>query len=109
MNNRESLTWQDDSVCAQTDPEAYFQEGSGSYAKKVVDICFNCDVQLACLTYALSVDKSEDHGLWGGLGAKQRELLRTKLINGKGISASEVATNAIAAHRAGKLQEYINS
>ncbi len=67
------LAWQKDSLCRQTDPEAFFPEkgGSTSMAKKV---CSICEVKVECLEYALEND--ERFGVWGGLSERQRSKLQ---------------------------------
>lgn len=71
------LNWQDDALCAQTDPEAFFPEKGGSTrdAKKV---CNSCSVKSQCLEYALSND--ERFGIWGGLSERERRKLRKKVL-----------------------------
>lgn len=65
----EDLSWQEEALCAQTDPEAFFPEkgGSPNDAKR---ICCSCPVQDACLEYALAHD--ERFGVWGGLSERER-------------------------------------
>lgn len=67
--------WQDQALCAQTDPEAFFPEKGGSTrdAKKV---CASCTVRSECLEYALSND--ERFGIWGGLSERERRRLRKR-------------------------------
>lgn len=67
------LAWQQDGLCAQTDPEAFFPEKGGSTrdAKKV---CTTCDVKDRCLQYAL--DNDERFGIWGGLSERERRKLK---------------------------------
>jgi WhiB family redox-sensing transcriptional regulator len=63
------LAWQALSLCAETDPEAFFPEKGGSTrgAKK---ICAVCDVAAQCLAYALEND--ERFGIWGGKSERER-------------------------------------
>lgn len=62
-------TWQDEALCAQTDPELFFPEkgGSTTEAKKV---CRQCPVIDECLEWA--IDAREDHGVWGGMSERER-------------------------------------
>ncbi|MBG6180302.1 WhiB family transcriptional regulator [Arthrobacter sp. CAN_A1] len=71
------LGWQADSLCAQTDPEAFFPEKGGSTrdAKKV---CGACNVRSQCLEYALAND--ERFGIWGGLSERERRRLRKRAV-----------------------------
>ena len=56
--------WQDQALCAQTDPEAFFPEKGGS-TREAKRICKACAVRDECLEYALEHD--ERFGIWGGL------------------------------------------
>lgn len=69
------LSWQKDTICSQTDPEAFFPEKGGSTrdAKKV---CSGCDVRGECLQYAL--DNDERFGIWGGLSERERRKLKKR-------------------------------
>ncbi|MDN5791377.1 MAG: WhiB family transcriptional regulator [Micrococcales bacterium] len=71
------LSWQDHSLCAQTDPEAFFPEKGGSTrdAKKV---CVECPVRQECLEYALAND--ERFGIWGGLSERERRRLKRRAV-----------------------------
>jgi len=68
-----ALSWQADSLCAQTDPEAFFPEKGGS-TRDAKKICSQCEVKAECLEYALSND--ERFGIWGGLSERERRRLR---------------------------------
>lgn len=67
------LAWQSDSLCAQTDPEAFFPEKGGS-TRDAKKICTSCEVRTNCLEYALKND--ERFGIWGGLSERERRKLR---------------------------------
>ena len=67
------LSWQTDSLCAQTDPEAFFPEKGGS-TRDAKRICQTCEVKAQCLEYALQND--ERFGIWGGLSERERRKLR---------------------------------
>ena len=69
------LAWQADSLCAQTDPEAFFPEKGGS-TRDAKKICSGCEVRDQCLEYALSND--ERFGIWGGLSERERRKLRKR-------------------------------
>jgi WhiB family redox-sensing transcriptional regulator len=71
----EALAWQSDSLCAQTDPEAFFPEKGGS-TRDAKKICASCDVRAQCLEYALQND--ERFGIWGGLSERERRKLRKR-------------------------------
>jgi WhiB family redox-sensing transcriptional regulator len=69
------LGWQTDSLCAQTDPEAFFPEKGGS-TRDAKKICSTCEVRTQCLEYALEND--ERFGIWGGLSERERRKLRKR-------------------------------
>jgi WhiB family redox-sensing transcriptional regulator len=69
------LAWQADSLCAQTDPEAFFPEKGGS-TRDAKKICASCEVKSQCLDYALEND--ERFGIWGGLSERERRKLRKR-------------------------------
>jgi WhiB family redox-sensing transcriptional regulator len=69
------LAWQADSLCAQTDPEAFFPEKGGS-TREAKKICGSCEVRSQCLEYALEND--ERFGIWGGLSERERRKLRKR-------------------------------
>ena len=69
------LAWQSDSLCAQTDPEAFFPEKGGS-TRDAKKICAACEVKAQCLDYALAND--ERFGIWGGLSERERRKLRKR-------------------------------
>jgi WhiB family transcriptional regulator, redox-sensing transcriptional regulator len=65
--------WQEQALCAQTDPEAFFPEKGGS-TREAKRICSGCEVRAECLEYALAHD--ERFGIWGGLSERERRRLR---------------------------------
>ena len=67
--------WQDQALCAETDPEAFFPEKGGS-TREAKRICLGCEVRDACLEYALAHD--ERFGIWGGLSERERRRLRRR-------------------------------
>lgn len=67
------LSWQQEALCAQTDPEAFFPEKGGS-TREAKSVCVSCDVRDECLEYALAND--ERFGIWGGLSERERRRLR---------------------------------
>jgi WhiB family transcriptional regulator, redox-sensing transcriptional regulator len=71
----DALAWQTDSLCAQTDPEAFFPEKGGS-TRDAKKICTSCEVRSQCLEYALQND--ERFGIWGGLSERERRKLRKR-------------------------------
>lgn len=73
MGPGEYLEWQNDALCAQTDPELFFPDKGGS-TRPAKNICDACEVKDDCLAYAVKND--EKSGIWGGLSS--RELNRYK-------------------------------
>jgi WhiB family redox-sensing transcriptional regulator len=67
------LGWQEQALCAQTDPEAFFPEKGGS-TREAKRICVGCEVKGECLEYALEQD--ERFGIWGGLSERERRRLK---------------------------------
>ena len=71
--NPDPLAWQDQALCAQTDPEAFFPEKGGS-TREAKKTCRGCDVRAECLAYAL--ERDERFGIWGGLSERERRRLK---------------------------------
>jgi WhiB family transcriptional regulator, redox-sensing transcriptional regulator len=69
--------WQEQALCAQTDPEAFFPEKGGS-TREAKRICLGCEVRDACLEYALAND--ERFGIWGGLSERERRRLKRSFV-----------------------------
>jgi WhiB family redox-sensing transcriptional regulator len=72
------LAWQDHSLCAQTDPEAFFPEGGSSpRTRNAIRTCIgSCAVREQCLQYALNND--EKFGIWGGFTESQLQKIKTQ-------------------------------
>ncbi|MDX6285659.1 MAG: WhiB family transcriptional regulator, redox-sensing transcriptional regulator [Frankiales bacterium] len=71
------LSWQERSLCAQTDPEAFFPEKGGS-TREAKRVCSGCEVRAECLEYALGHD--ERFGIWGGLSERERRRLKRRAV-----------------------------
>jgi WhiB family redox-sensing transcriptional regulator len=71
------LSWQERSLCAQTDPEAFFPEKGGS-TREAKKVCVGCEVRQPCLEYALAHD--ERFGIWGGLSERERRKLKKRAV-----------------------------
>lgn len=71
-----SLEWQRDGLCNQTDPEAFFPEyeRDGKAAKAV---CKECPVKQKCFDYAVS--NQETFGIWGGVDFTIRRTEKERL------------------------------
>ena len=72
-----ALSWQERSLCAQTDPEAFFPEKGGS-TREAKKVCVSCEVRAECLEYALAND--ERFGIWGGLSERERRKLKKRAV-----------------------------
>ncbi|GGK61019.1 hypothetical protein Sme01_02620 [Sphaerisporangium melleum] len=67
--------WIDQALCGQVDPDLWYPEdGNAAQAERAKQVCRHCPVRAECLAYAL--DACEEHGVWGGLGLKERRRLR---------------------------------
>jgi WhiB family redox-sensing transcriptional regulator len=77
QSDEEVLTWQERSLCAQTDPEAFFPEKGGS-TREAKKVCVGCEVRSECLEYALAHD--ERFGIWGGLSERERRKLKKRAV-----------------------------
>ena len=71
------MSWQERSLCAQTDPEAFFPEKGGS-TREAKKVCVGCEVRAECLEYALGND--ERFGIWGGLSERERRKLKKRAV-----------------------------
>ena len=73
----DAQSWQEQALCAETDPEAFFPEKGGS-TREAKKICTGCEVKAQCLEYALATD--ERFGIWGGLAERERRRLRRRAV-----------------------------
>ena len=66
--------------CRESDPDAWFPDEDRPMASdytQVKKLCRACPIQTMCLEYAIT--NQEQHGLWGGLTARERiNLVRTQ-------------------------------
>lgn len=70
LGDPRELTWQDQGVCRETDPDAFFPEPRDrAYAVK--NICGTCPVRGKCLEY--SFENNEPYGIWGGVSPEERK------------------------------------
>lgn len=65
----------EDGLCAQTDPEIFFNEKPNQWNVEVPKrVCRECPVMGLCRDW--SVDQPELHGVWGGLSEGERRKIR---------------------------------
>jgi WhiB family transcriptional regulator, redox-sensing transcriptional regulator len=77
--NQRREGWQDDALCAQTEPELFhpLKGGSTRDAKRICNGTPKqpgCLVKAQCLAYALEHDIRD--GIWGGLSTLERARIR---------------------------------
>jgi WhiB family transcriptional regulator, redox-sensing transcriptional regulator len=68
----EDLTWRARGVCQSVDPEVFFPAPSEP-ADAAVALCRTCEVQGACLAWALEV--GDCHGVWGATTPRERRAM----------------------------------
>jgi WhiB family redox-sensing transcriptional regulator len=66
------MSWQDQALCAETDPEAFYP-GKGQTPEQALAVCDRCEVRTACLEYALAA--RERYGVWGGTTQDERRTM----------------------------------
>lgn len=75
-----SNEWMLDALCAQTNGDWFAEQTparDNPDVKHAIDVCSLCVVRHQCLEFALVND--ERFGIWGGLTAKKRHRIRTRL------------------------------
>lgn len=77
LGEPDELAWQEQALCAQVDPDAFFPDKGGS-TREAKRICSGCEVRAECLEFALSND--ERFGIWGGLSERERRRLKRRSI-----------------------------
>lgn len=68
----EEMTWRVRGVCQSVDPEVFFPAPSEP-ADAALALCRTCDVQGACLAWALQV--GDCHGVWGATTPRERRAM----------------------------------
>jgi WhiB family transcriptional regulator, redox-sensing transcriptional regulator len=95
-DHMDALDWQDQALCAQTDPEAFFPEKGGS-TRDAKRVCRSCDVRAECLEYAL--EHEIRFGIWGGMSEQERRRLgRTRAAPASPVPQPEGAAALCCAH-----------
>lgn len=65
-----SLFIREEALCAQSDPDLWFEERTIRLAREAMAICNQCPVMEECRQFAL--DNEVDYGIWGGMTTAQR-------------------------------------
>jgi hypothetical protein len=81
----QATVWMRDGLCAQTDPEAFHPDKSGSVAPAKA-VCAVCPVLAECRGYAL--ETGQRFGVWGGLSANERQQIRRNTSMSAGQTAA---------------------
>ena len=95
------LEWQDQALCAETDPEAFFPEKGGS-TRDAKRVCRVCPVRAECLQYAL--DHDERFGIWGGMSERERRRLKREAPK-RAIAAADAAWDSFIAGHADRARQ----
>jgi WhiB family redox-sensing transcriptional regulator len=69
---QDDAAWRARGVCQSVDPETFFPAPSEP-ADAAVALCRTCDVQGACLAWALEV--GDCHGVWGATTPRERRAM----------------------------------
>lgn len=71
----------DEAACIGADLVLFFPETTNNQGHEAHAICDGCDVRERCLTWAMEIEDAHPgsrHGIYGGLGPKQRAQLGKK-------------------------------
>jgi WhiB family transcriptional regulator, redox-sensing transcriptional regulator len=66
------VAWRTRGACQTADPETFYPP-AGEQSDAAVALCRNCDVQGACLAWAL--EAGDCHGVWGATTPKERRAM----------------------------------
>jgi WhiB family transcriptional regulator, redox-sensing transcriptional regulator len=80
----QALPWMDRALCAQVDPDLFFELSTSRYEMKAQAervsaakaVCAECPVKAECLELALAND--ERYGIWGGLTERERREVKRR-------------------------------
>lgn len=102
---RRRPAWWADAACRDRPDINWFPE-RGEAAEPAKAICAGCSVQVACLAFA--IEEHIDHGIFGGLSARQRRKGRAGTVRqpkphpaGAGRWRNKLDVDAARAKRAG--------
>lgn len=72
-----SVEWMDDALCREVGPEPFFPDSDIS-PRDALEICHRCDVEIECLTFALTIGPVS--GIWGGTTEADRRRLKRRRV-----------------------------
>jgi hypothetical protein len=98
---QEDAAWRTRGVCQTVDPETFFPAPSEP-ADTAVALCRTCEVQGACLAWAL--EAGDCHGVWGATTPRER---RAMLVAWRNEVNGEVAAAASAAMETSRVLKLI--
>lgn len=79
----ETNNWEDGALCREVDPELFFSLSKADKAA-AIGVCKACPVRKLCLKDALEFPIAEQHGVRGGLTARERRnLLNRRRLSGR--------------------------
>lgn len=73
--------WAADALCAQIGDDQIWFPSIGNTSSTAIKICHSCPVIEQCRDYALN-NPTPLYGIWGGLGARQRDKIRAQRNRG---------------------------
>jgi WhiB family transcriptional regulator, redox-sensing transcriptional regulator len=85
--------WRTRGVCRSVDPEVFFPAPSEP-ADAAVALCRTCDVQGACLAWALEV--GDCHGVWGATTPRERRAMLVAWRSGESEPAPAYQTQSFS-------------
>lgn len=74
------MSWADSAACRGAPTDMFFPD-DGRIRPDVKAICDSCPVALDCLVEAFRVPGDNDFGIRGGMTAKKRRVLRTRVTS----------------------------
>lgn len=98
--------WQEHAACRGENPELFFPVGTSGPALREIEqakeICRRCPVAAQCLAAALAT--GEDAGIWGGLTADERRVLKHGRDDGAAQITGRRAGAPLAESRTGRVR-----
>jgi WhiB family redox-sensing transcriptional regulator len=75
--------WQQNALCAQSHPDAWFPEHDAALASHARAVCAHCPIQRPCLAAALL---HSEQGIWAGTTERDRRVLYALLKAGTRVA-----------------------